>query len=69
MFENSHVELIKILNCLYPKPVDEIISSQQFIDQELECMFSSGLMEGKNIKGPLIHLLKDKIFMESSKRI
>lgn len=43
---------------MYPEPVDEVIAGQQVIHQEFEGVFSSGLVEGKNVKGPLIHLLE-----------
>lgn len=43
----------------YPESVDEVIAGEQVVDQELECMFCCGLMESKNIKGPLIHLLEN----------
>lgn len=52
-------------DCVYPEPVDEVIAGQQVVDQELEGVFSSGLMEGKNIKGPLIHLLEKGSEMKS----
>lgn len=43
---------------MYPEPVDEVIASEQVIDQELERMVSSGLVECENIKRPLIHFLE-----------
>lgn len=42
---------------MYPEPVDEVVAGQQVIDQELQGVVSSGLVEGEHVKGPLIHLL------------
>ena len=49
-----------IWRCVYPKPVDEVIAGKKVIDQELEGVVSCGLVEGKNIKWPLIHFLENK---------
>lgn len=46
-------------NSVYPEPVDEVIAGQKVVDDELEGVFSCGVVEGKNIKGPLIHLLEN----------
>lgn len=43
---------------MYPEPVDEVIASEQVVDQELERMVPSGLLKVENIKRPLIHLLE-----------
>lgn len=47
------------MKLLYPEPVDEVIAGQQVVDQELEGVVSRGLVEGENIKRPLIHFLED----------
>lgn len=48
-----------VSSCVYPEPGDEVIAGQQVVDQELEGVVSGGLVEGKDIKRPLIHLLEN----------
>ena len=55
----THLQLLTILNFVYPEPVDEVIAGQQVVDQKFESVVSGGLVEGKNIKRPLIHLLEN----------
>lgn len=47
-------------SCVYPEPVDEVIASEQVVDQELERVVPSGLVECENIKRPLIHFLEQR---------
>lgn len=54
------LQLLTEWKCVYPEPVDEVIAGEQVVDQELEGMFWGGLMEGEDIKGPLIHLLENR---------
>lgn len=46
-------------SCVYPEPVDEVIASEEVVDQELEGVVSSGLVEGEDVKRPLIHFLEE----------
>lgn len=57
-----HLTCLQLLEwkCVYPEPVDEVIAGEQVVDQELEGVFWGGLMEGEDIKGPLIHLLENR---------
>lgn len=52
-------------SCVYPEPVDEVIASEQVIDQELERMVSSGLVECEDVERPLIHFLEQNKAKES----